>query len=143
MVEKSAGVMVFRKEKDKIFYLLLHYSSRRAEKNYWDLPKGHIEKGEKPEDAAKREVEEETGLKDVEFIKGFKETIKYFFKWEDENILKFVTFYLAETKTKKIKVSSEHQGFEWLSYEEALQRLTFENARGVLKKSDEFLICCR
>jgi len=139
-IEKSAGAVIFRKEKNKIFYLLLHYpSSAKAPRDYWDFPKGHIEKGEKELDTVRREVEEETGLKDIEFVDGFKEWIKYFFKFEGKNILKFVTFYLVETKTKNVKVSSEHLGFEWLPYEDALEKLTFKNAKEILKKANQFL----
>lgn len=140
-IERSAGAIISRKEGKKIFYLLLHYpgASHRAEKDYWDFPKGHIEKREKEIEAVKREIEEETGLKDIKFIEGFKEWIKYFFKFKDKNILKFVTFYLAETKTKDVEISSEHIGYEWLPYEEALTRLTFENAKEILKKAHKFL----
>ncbi len=119
----------------------MHYpASSRASKDYWDLPKGHIERGEKLIDVAKREVEEETGLKDIKFIKGFKETIRYFFIFNRKNILKFVTFYLAETKTKRVKISFEHSGFEWLCYEKALKRLTFKNTKETLKKAHKFLM---
>jgi len=140
-VEKSAGAVVFRRENSKIFYLLLHYpgASHRAEKDYWDFPKGHIERGEKIEETVKREVFEETGLKDIEILPGFKETINYFFKFEGKNILKFVTFFLAQTKEKDVKISFEHIGYEWLPYEEAIKRLTFQNSREVLKKAHEFL----
>jgi len=139
-VEKSAGAVIFRKEGKNIFYLLLRYPTGSRRPNpYWDLPKGHIEKGEKAEDTAKRETEEETGLKDIKISEGFKEWIKYFFKWEEENILKFVTFYLAETKTKDVKISGEHIGYEWLPYEKAIEKLTFKNAKEILKKANNFL----
>jgi len=139
-VERSAGAIIFRKEGKKPLFLLLRYPfGSRSSQAYWDLPKGHIEKGEKPEDAAKRETEEETGLKDINFIKGFKETIKYFFQWKGENVMKFVTFFLAETETKKIIISEEHIGYKWLPYKEALNTLTFDNAKEVLKKANEFL----
>ncbi|MCJ7787018.1 NUDIX domain-containing protein [Patescibacteria group bacterium] len=139
-VERSAGAIIFRRENDKIYYLSLHYPSPpKTSKEYWDLPKGHIEKGEKEIETVRREVEEETGLKDIEFVDGFKEWIKYFFKFKEKNILKFVTFYLAETKEKDIKVSFEHLGFEWLSYEKAIKKLTFKNAKEILKKANEFL----
>jgi 8-oxo-dGTP pyrophosphatase MutT (NUDIX family) len=139
-VEKSAGAIIFEKEGERPLFLLLHYpSGSRKQKDYWDLPKGHIEKGEEPEDTVKREVREETGLNDIEFLEGFKETIKYFFKWENENILKFVTFYLAKTKKKEIEISGEHIGYKWLPYSEALGQLTFKNAKEVLKKANEYL----
>lgn len=140
-VEKSAGAIIFKKEGEKPLFLLLHYpSSAKAPRDYWDLPKGHTEKGETLEGTAKREVEEETGLKNIEFIDGFKETIKYFFKFEGNNILKFVTFYLGETKTKEVKISGEHIGFGWLHFEKALNRLTYKNAKEILQKANDFLM---
>jgi len=139
-IEKSAGAVIFRKEGGKIYYLLLHYpSNAKAPREYWDFPKGHIEKGENLEETAKREVEEETGLKDLKLIEGFKEWIKYFFKFKEKNIFKIVTFFLAETKTKEVKVSFEHIGFKWLPYEEAIEKLTFKNAKEILKKANEFI----
>ena len=167
-VERSAGAIIFRKDSssakateskgDKIYYLLLHYptrtkrrvedegklrrrqtSSTSPKKEYWDLPKGHIEKGEDILETVKREIFEETGLKDIDFTGEFKETIKYFFKWEGKNILKFVTFYLTETKTKEVKISGEHVGFQWLSYDDAMSRLTFKNAKNILQKANDYL----
>ncbi|PIS39052.1 MAG: diadenosine tetraphosphate hydrolase [Candidatus Nealsonbacteria bacterium CG08_land_8_20_14_0_20_43_11] len=139
-LEKSAGAVVFRRENNKIYYLLLHYpSSAKAAKDYWDFPKGHLDKGEDELAAAHREIEEETGLKDVKFIESFKEWIKYFFRFKGKNIFKIVTFFLTEAKTSEIKVSTEHLGYQWLEYEPALAALTFKNAQGILKKADEFL----
>jgi len=148
-VEHSAGAIIFRKEpfdvaqgKDgKIYYLLLHYPPviHRSGKEYWDLSKGHLEPGETEGKTVRREVEEETGLKDVKFISGFRETIKYFFKWEGKNILKFVTFYLVKAKTEKVKISDEHMSYVWLVYEKALEKLTFKNAKEILKKANDHL----
>ena len=140
-IEKSAGAVIFRKEDDKPLFLLLRYPSitHRSDKEYWDFPKGHIEKGEKPEEAAERETKEETGLKNFEVIPDFKETIKYFFRWEGKNILKFVTFYLIKTDEKEVKISGEHIGFEWLSYEKAMERLNHKNAKKILQKANNFL----
>ena len=133
-IEKSAGAVIFRKQNDAILYLLLHY-----EAGHWDLAKGHIEKGENEIATIKREVEEETGLKDIAFIKGFREVIKYYFRVEGKTILKFVTFYLAETETKEIKISKEHRGFLWLPYDKALKQLTFKNAKQILQKANDYL----
>jgi len=133
-LEKSAGAVIFRKEKGKIYYLLLHYQA-----GHWDFPKGNIEKGEKEEAAARRETKEETGIGNTEFTSGFKETIKYFYRREKENIFKIVIFFLAQTKTKNVKISWEHVGYKWLPYKEALERVTFKNAKEILKKANDFL----
>ena len=138
-LEKSAGAIIFRKNKETK-YLLLHYpSSAKAKKDYWDLPKGHIEKGEKEIDTVKREVREETGLKEIEIVEGFKEHIKYFFKFKGQTIFKIVIFYLARAKAKNVKISFEHIGYQWLLYEQSLEQLTFKNAKDILTKANQFL----
>lgn len=136
--ERSAGAIIFRKEEGETFYLLLNYPTANV-KTYWDLPKGHIEKGEKELVTVIREVEEETGLKDIKILDGFKEWIKYSFMSGKQFVSKVVTFYLAETQRKEVQISSEHIGYIWLTYEDALAKLTFDNAKDVLKKAKEFL----
>ena len=145
--EKSAGAIVFRREDSNIYYLLLHYES-----GHWGFPKGHIEENENEEGAARREIEEETGIKDIKIIDGFKEYEKYFFRQtyglpQEEKkkapwVFKLVVFYLAETKTKEVKISFEHQDYKWLPYKETLKQLTFKNAKEILKKANEFLKSC-
>ncbi len=133
--EKSAGVVVFRKTKNgEILYLLLKSTS-----GYLDFPKGNIEKGESDEQTMRREVEEESGLKDIVLVEGFKEKIKYFYRREGQPINKEVVYFLGETKTENVKVSWEHVGFEWMSFKEAFERVKFENAKSILKKANEFL----
>ena len=131
--ERSAGAIVFIKEKEPI-YLLLHY-----EEGHWDFPKGHIEEKETDTETVKREVGEETGIKDIEIIPNFKEKIQYFFKFKKELISKEVVFYLAKTNTKQVKLSFEHIGFKWLTYDKAIEQLTYKNAKEILKKANDFL----
>jgi len=133
-LEKSAGAVIFRKQDNKPYYLLLHYDV-----GHWDFSKGHIEKREKPEATAKREVQEETGLTNIKFTEGFKKWITYFFKYKGKLTFKIVTFYLVETKDSRVKISSEHIGYQWLTYQKALTQLTFKNAKEVLKKANDFL----
>ena len=136
LIEKSAGAVIFRKEKGIIRYLLLRYHrGTRTPNPYWDFAKGHIDK---ELEAAKREIFEETGLQDIKFISDFKEVIKYSFKIKNKTILKTVVFFLAETKTKEIKISQEHIGYKWLPYKQTLEQLTFENAKEILKKANTF-----
>ncbi len=139
-LESSDGAVVFRREDSKIFYLLLNYpGSTGSRQSYWDFPKGHIEKCETQLETVRREVQEETGLTDIKIYGGFKQWIKYFFKSGDKFVSKIVTFYLAETQTKDVKVSFEHIGYIWLPYEEAISKLTYENAKGILRKANDFL----
>ncbi|GAI50309.1 unnamed protein product [marine sediment metagenome] len=91
------------------------------------------------EDTARREIKEEVGIEDIRFVSGFKEWIKFFFKLKGKNIMKIATFLLAEAKTEKVKLSYEHKDYDWLDYKEALNRLTFENSKEVLKKANDFL----
>jgi bis(5'-nucleosidyl)-tetraphosphatase len=133
-IEKSAGAIVFRRENEEIKYLLIQYGW-----GHWEFPRGMIEKGETLEETARREVKEEVSIEDIEFIPGFKEWTKFFFKLKGKNIMKIATFLLAETKTKEVKLSYEHKDFKWLSYKEALEQLTFKNAKEIIKKANEFL----
>ena len=132
--EKSCGAIVFKRYKDGIKYLLLHY-----EAGHWDFPKGAQEKNEKGEMAASREIKEETGIEDIEFVDGFKEVIKYFYKKGEETVYKEVIFFLAQSATEHVELSNEHIGYAWLSYEHAEKKLTFNNAKELLEKANQFL----
>jgi 8-oxo-dGTP pyrophosphatase MutT (NUDIX family) len=131
---KSAGIIIFRKKNNKIYYLVLDYGH-----NYWGFTKGHIEPGEEIKETALREAEEETGLNDVEIKEGFKEWNKYFFKMNNENIFKVVTYFLGETEEEEVTISQEHKGYQWLEYQPALKQLTFKNSRRMLEKANNFI----
>jgi bis(5'-nucleosidyl)-tetraphosphatase len=134
-VEFSAGAVIFRKEMGQILYLLLHY-----EESHWGSSKGHIEKGESVEEAARREIREETGITDIRFIDGFKELNKYYFHTNKGRVFKTVTFLLAETRTAEVRLSFEHVGYQWLPYDAALEKITFKTEKAVLAKAHEFLM---
>jgi len=131
--ERSAGAVIFRKEGQETYYLLLYY-----EGGHWDFPKGNIEKGETPEETAVREIQEETGITSLKFIPGFRKTITYFYKRRGNTIFKQVIFFLVETADREVKISWEHQGFEWFDYRQAMERLTFENAKAILRAAHTY-----
>jgi len=150
--EKSVGAVVFRREKGKILYLILrHPDSASRVGEYWNFPKGRMEKGEKWEDTLRREIEEEVGIRSLKIFPNFYVWNQYFYRARGEekekrrksktgiNIFKIVTYYLAETDTKEIKLSREHIDFKWLPYEKACEILTFKQTKKVLEKADKFL----
>ena len=124
--------MLFREGK-KREYLLLEHSYG------WDFPKGIMEKGEKSQAAALRELKEETGISKAIVLPGFKATISFIYTWKGKRLLKFVVFYLARTRQKKVKLSFEHKGFAWLPYKDAVKRSTYQNAKSVLRKAESWL----
>jgi bis(5'-nucleosidyl)-tetraphosphatase len=132
--ETSAGIIVYRKENTKKLFLLLHYPS-----GHWDFVKGKMEKNETTHETAIRETEEETGITDIEFVENFEEWVGYDFKYQGELVQKKVVFFLAETKTKEIKISHEHSGYIWMDYNLSMEKLTFDNAKTILTKAQKLL----
>lgn len=132
--EQSAGTVLFVEENNEKKFLLLHYPT-----GHWDFVKGKIENNESLEQAAIRETKEETGITDIEFIKGFKEKIEYSFKFDGDIVQKEVIFFLAKTNTKQVEISYEHLDYVWLDFNNALNKITYENAKNILKKSKNYL----
>ena len=134
MEETSAGAIVFRENNGSRLYLLLNYPS-----GHWDFVKGKMEEGESPHQTVIREAKEETGIEDLDLFSGYEEEIRYDFQFEGELIHKKVIFFLAKTKTEKITISHEHQDFVWLSYEDAMKKTTYDNAKSILSKAEKLL----
>jgi 8-oxo-dGTP pyrophosphatase MutT (NUDIX family) len=122
-------------------YLLLLYPG-----GYWDFPKGTAEKGEQIKETALREAKEETGL-DVEIIDGFEEKIRYFFRESPsansgqatQLVFKQVIFFVAKSKSEKVKISDEHSDYIWLPFKKAIELLKHKTAKEILMKTERFL----
>jgi len=131
----SAGIVVYFKRKDKLQYLLLHY-----EAGHWGFPKGKIEGDEDKKETALRELKEEASLL-ATIHDGFEHYFEYFFKEKDGDLAKKTAyFFVGRTRSKKVQLSNEHVGFKWLEYEQALEKLTYDNARKLLEKANKFLL---
>ena len=131
--EKSCGAVVFLKNSE-VNYLLLRYGA-----GHWDFVKGNVEPNESEKDTVIRELQEETGIVDAQFIEDFREKIEYFYRRQGATIHKEVIFFLIETHTEKVKLSYEHVGYTWLNYQRAMEKLTFKNAKDVLQKAHKLL----
>jgi len=132
--QKSAAIVLFRNISNKNEFLLLNYPQ-----GHWDFINGKVEQNETSHETALRETKEETGITNIEFVDGFEESVEYDFRFKKENIHKKVIFFLAKTNEKNIKLSHEHNDYLWLEYNDALKKTTFENAKNVLTKANEFL----
>ncbi len=133
---KSCGAIIFYFDGDEFLFLIIKHIP--AHGGHWDFPKGHVELGEAEETTALREVKEETGL-DVNLISGFKEQIKYVDNIN--HVDKTVIYFLGISSTKQVVCQeTEISCSEWLSYELASEKLTFENSRILLNSAYDFLI---
>jgi len=138
--QRAAGAVVFYGNKRNPQYLLLkHVRKNLRPKEYWNFPKGHIEKGEMPREAAEREIREETGLSDLEFIAGFRETERYIYGYEGKKIAKSVVWLLAYSEERSITLSDEHTAAAWLPYDKAQKRVFYPGTKLLLKKVRWFL----
>jgi len=137
--EISVGIFLFRKENGKIFWLLLHYPA-----GHWDFVKGHIEKNEKIEETIRREVFEESGIKNFQIYPEFKKSITYWFNnqkyiGKNEWIYKKVIYLLGETSEKEIKISPEHIEGKWFETERAFKMITFKNTKKIFLEAVDLL----
>ena len=127
--ERSAGAILYQETPSDRLYLLLNYPS-----GHWDFVKGNIEEGEMLKETVLREIKEETGISDVNFVDGFEDKIEYYYQRDGELVHKEVFFFLAKTNTNHVKLSHEHLNFTWLKFNDALQKLTYKTAQNLLKK---------
>ncbi|MBL4694439.1 NUDIX domain-containing protein [Candidatus Gracilibacteria bacterium] len=137
--EKSCGVVLFREKEGQNHFLVLHYPG-----GHWDLVKGHVEGDETEQETATRELLEETGIADITYVEGFRQEISYkYYNGHDFKPAKLsnkqVVFFLGKTELEDIHLSHEHKDFIWLPYDEAVEKLTFENAKNLVRKGKAFL----
>lgn len=127
-VETSAGGVIYRRHEGRVHVLLI-----RDAYQHWGFPKGHVEGSESAAEAALREVEEETGLCQLRLGPRLG-TIDWFFRFRGRLIHKFCHFYLIESPAGETCPQREEGITEcvWLPLEEAIDSISYDNAREVL-----------
>ena len=121
-LEKACGCIII--EGDKVLLV-------RQNKGHWEFPKGHVEENETEMETAIREVKEETNL-DVEIINDKRYVIEYV---TDKGRDKQVVYFIAKMVSGDIKRQEcEIQTVEWLTFDEALETITYENTKKLFRK---------
>lgn len=134
--ERSCGMVVYREDpRAGREYLLLHYPT-----GHWDFAKGHVEKGEEDIATALRETREETGIEQIEVRPDFRHEFEYGYRHHQTQIQKRVSWFLGRVESRHVKLSHEHQGYVWLPYPLALERVTYANAKELLRRAEACLL---
>jgi 8-oxo-dGTP pyrophosphatase MutT (NUDIX family) len=135
-LEVSAGGIVFRRqEREQPRFLLI-----RDSYDNWGFPKGHLEEGESPAEAAHRETVEETGLDNL-LLQGPIRVIDWHFRFRGRHIHKYCHFFLFESPDGEAcpQLAEGITACQWRGLGEALDLLSYDNARGVLKRAGEMV----
>jgi 8-oxo-dGTP pyrophosphatase MutT (NUDIX family) len=132
--EVSAGGIVFRRDPDGAPRFLLIKDSY----HHWGFPKGHLEADESPAFAATRETREETGLEQLE-LHGPIRVIDWHFRFRGRYIHKYCHFFLFESAAGEATPQKAEgiTAVRWELLDKALEVLSYDNARGVLRRAGE------
>jgi 8-oxo-dGTP pyrophosphatase MutT (NUDIX family) len=133
--ETSAGGVVYRLEEGVPLFLLI-----RDSYSNWGFPKGHLESGERADEAALREVREETGLRELA-LRGSIETIDWYFRFRGRLIHKVCHFFLMETAQAET-APQRTEGItacQWIDYDAAASCVSYANARQVLRRARDMI----
>jgi len=131
--DKAIGVILYYRFPRSVKYLIVKHR-----KGHWSFTKGHSEKGESAIRTAKRELHEEAGIDEIEFLlKKILLTEKYRFTTKNKNnVRKVVDYFIAESKTKKVNIDNkEIMNFKWCTLKGAEKVLTFKQSKKILKKA--------
>ena len=133
-LEISAGGVLYRLEEGEPHVAIVHVKKWRG----WGLPKGHVEKGESLEEAALREVGEETGVQGKIIQKI--DMIEYVYPEGARRVHKKVYYYLMEyQKGTTDDHDTEVSKAEWMSFDRALKVLKYDNDKKILRRAKTLL----
>lgn len=137
--EYSFGAVLYKIQNNEPLFLLI--KSKRSER--WGFPKGHIEKGETELETARREIFEETGIKDIKFMEGFKKEDIYIIEGtlpETKGRIteKHSVYFLAEALSEPVSYDKEEVSeLKWADIEESEELLYFLNQKKIVKYAYE------
>lgn len=129
-LDQSFGIIPLCKEAGEWRVLLVKHRS-----GHWAFPKGHPNPSEGPKEAAERELQEETGLKIVDYLSQEQITEKYSFRHQGEVVVKTVGYFLAEVEGV-VKIQEEEiVAALWHPLHLSVQHLTYKEGKAVCKQA--------
>lgn len=139
MYEHSAGCITFKlTERGPVYALILDRFGQ------WSFPKGHLEAGETAFAAARRELEEEVGLAEVELVTVLGESHHVFFK-NSQKIKKRTEWFLVKaTPAAELQMAdaAHVKGVEWLGCKEAFARVGYTDLQPLLMLANKIVTAC-
>lgn len=131
--ERSCGGVVFTRQNGTVYYVIIRHLG-----GHCGFPKGHMEPGETQRQTALREIREEVGL-DCVLMDGFCEEEWYSLP-ERSGLQKQVVYFLAQYANQTLSAQPQEVAEVYLlPYAQALEKLTFAEARQILQKANDFL----
>ncbi|MBI4685935.1 MAG: NUDIX hydrolase [Nitrospirae bacterium] len=132
----SAGGVIFRENNAAIEIALVSVKGG----NVWCLPKGIVDRDEKPEETAVREVKEETGLEGRIIEQIGKISYWYYIREENSRCRKTVHFYLMNYLSgNTADHDTEVDEAAWFSIDEALKKVSYKGDREIIGKAKEMI----
>jgi ADP-ribose pyrophosphatase YjhB (NUDIX family) len=123
--ETTSGGIIFRRNKqnNQLEILLIQDA-----KNRWTIPKGHVEEGEEPKDTAKREIQEETGLKEMR-VMNWLGKVNFRYRRGHTLVLMTMHIYLVQGQGNTNDLSGEDwlNDIKWLPAQEAMDKIAYED----------------
>ncbi|NJO43512.1 MAG: NUDIX domain-containing protein [Cyanobacteria bacterium CRU_2_1] len=133
--DQAFGIVPILRHKDGDRFLLIQHLA-----GHWGFPKGHAETGESAVVAACRELEEETGIRGYQLLEQVSFSEHYRFIKDDKTIEKTVTYFLAVVQSKEVVCQAiEIKDYVWATFDVAIGRITFDQARQVLIQVNQYL----
>jgi 8-oxo-dGTP pyrophosphatase MutT (NUDIX family) len=140
--EFSCGAVICKMKNDNLLFLLVN-SKRNG---VWGFPKGHIENGESETETARREIFEETGIKNIEFIKNFRQEDVYVIdgaasRTDERQVEKHSIYFLASVLEDTLDFDkNEILELKWTDINQAQDLLSFANQKKIINSAYNLII---
>ncbi|OEG70906.1 hypothetical protein ATZ36_00480 [Candidatus Endomicrobiellum trichonymphae] len=140
--EFSCGAVIYKMKNDNPLFLLVN--SKRS--GIWGFPKGHIENGESEIETARREILEETGIKNIEFIKNFRQEDVYIIdsaanRTDERQVEKHSIYFLASSLEDALDFDkNEILKLKWANINQAQDILSFANQKKIINSAYNLII---